>query len=139
MDTPSSAPAHVSTTPDKAYFTQESDYSYAGIHLLLEFWQAKHLDDIAVARQALIDAVEAAEATLLDISLHRFSPYGGFSGVAVLSESHISIHTWPELGYAAIDIFTCGNAKPHKAIPVLKAAFEPAGVQLVEHRRGMML
>ena len=124
---------------DKAYFTRREDYSYAGTHLLLEFRDARNLDNIEVGRRALTDAVTAAGATLLDISLHHFSPYGGFSGVAVLMESHISIHTWPELSYAAIDVFTCGSADPYKAIPVLKTAFEPENIQISEHRRGVML
>lgn len=123
----------------KDYFTQTSDYRYAGTHLLLEFWNARHLDDLEVGRRALTEAVAAAGCTLLDLSLHHFSPYGGFSGVAVLSESHISIHTWPELKYAALDIFTCGSADPYKAVPVLKEAFRPEHVQLSEHRRGMMV
>ena len=122
----------------KTYFTRESSYTYAGMHLLLEFWNARNLDDIETGRRALVDAVSAAGCTLLDLSLHRFSPHNGFSGVAVLMESHISIHTWPELRYAAIDIFTCGSADPHKAVPVLKAAFQPEHMQLCEHRRGVM-
>ena len=130
------------STPDskgKVYFSRTEHYSYAGTHLLLDFWGAKRLDDIETGRRALVDAVAAAGCTLLDISLHHFSPYGGFSGVAVLSESHISIHTWPELGYAAVDIFTCGGADPHGAVPVLKEAFEPERMQLIEHRRGIMV
>ena len=60
------------------------------------------------------------------------------SGVAVLAESHISIHTWPERGYAALDVFMCGTAMPHKAVPVLRQAFKPSSVQFVEHRRGLV-
>lgn len=132
-------PPEIQPAKAKDYFTQTGDYRFAGTHLLLEFWNARNLDDIEVGRRALTDAVAAAGCTLLNISLHHFSPYGGFSGVAVLSESHISIHTWPELKYAALDIFTCGDADPHKAVPVLKEAFQPEHVQLSEHRRGMMV
>lgn len=120
-------------------FGSTATYRYAGTHLLLDFWGARHLDDIEVGRQALAAAAEACKATVLEVSLHTFSPYGGFSGVAVIMESHISIHTWPELEYAAIDVFTCGNADPHKAIPALREVFEPTRVQLAEHKRGMML
>jgi S-adenosylmethionine decarboxylase len=74
----------------------------------------------------------------LNIDLHQFSPSGGISGVAVLAESHISIHTWPERQYAAVDVFMCGNATPLKAVTVLKEALEPKSVTLVEHRRGMV-
>ena len=76
---------------------------------------------------------------LLHCHLHHFSPNGGVSGVAVLAESHISIHTWPECEYAALDVFMCGDAKPHAAIEVLKRAFEPATVNLGEHKRGMVV
>ena len=61
------------------------------------------------------------------------------SGVAVLAESHISIHTWPERGYAALDVFMCGDARPHETLAVLRRAFEPGQVGLGEHRRGLTL
>ena len=118
---------------------ENSDYRYAGTHLLLDFWGAKNLDDLKCVERALVAAAEACGATLLDIMLHHFSPYGGVSGVAVIKESHISIHTWPEFSYAAIDVFTCGTADPHDAIPVLRKALEPERIQLSEHRRGMLL
>jgi S-adenosylmethionine decarboxylase len=76
---------------------------------------------------------------LLNVDLHHFSPNGGISGVAVLAESHISIHTWPEISYAAVDVFMCGNAQPHKAIEVLKGVFLPGMVTLAEHKRGVIL
>ena len=79
--------------------------------------------------------MEVAGATLLHIHLHHFTPNGGVSGVAVLSESHISIHSWPEVGYAALDVFMCGYAKPHETVDVLKAAFKPERVVVKEHLR----
>jgi S-adenosylmethionine decarboxylase proenzyme len=63
---------------------------------------------------------------------------GGVSGVAVLSESHISVHTWPEKGFAAFDVFMCGAAEPQKAIAVLEAAFRPTRVVVGEHKRGIV-
>ncbi len=65
----------------------------------------------------------------LHIHLHKFEDGGGISGVAVLAESHISVHTWPEKGFAAFDVFMCGNAEPRKALDVFKRVFEsgPAG------------
>ena len=80
--------------------------------------------------------VEAAGATLLHIHLHRFEPNGGVTGVAVLAESHISIHSWPERNYAALDIFMCGQTNPRAAIDVLKEAFSPRKVVVKEHLRG---
>ena len=77
-----------------------------------------------------------AGATLLHIHLHHFTPNGGVSGVAVLSESHISIHSWPEANYAALDIFMCGESRPELGVAVLKAAFEAEQVVVKTHRRG---
>ena len=81
----------------------------AGAHLIVDLYDAKQLDDIDHIEAALRQCVEAAGATLLHIHLHHFEPNGGVSGVAVLAESHISIHSWPENGYAALDVFMCGR------------------------------
>lgn len=83
---------------------------YTGTHLLADLTGCRHLDDAAVVEAALREAVAAARATLLDVKLHHFGPGHGVTGVALLAESHISIHTWPEHGYAAVDIFLCGPA-----------------------------
>ena len=69
--------------------------------------------------ETLRRCVAAAKATLLHIHLHHFQP-SGVSGVAVLAESHISVHTWPEKGFAAFDVFMCGDAEPRKALDVFK-------------------
>jgi S-adenosylmethionine/arginine decarboxylase-like enzyme len=74
-------------------------------------------------------------ATLLHIHLHHFHP-NGVSGVAVLAESHISIHTWPDIGYAALDVFMCGKAEPDACIPILRAAFKAQRVAVNELLRG---
>lgn len=116
--------------------TQKNKIQYAGIHLLLEFWQVEDIDSIKAIRKALIKAVKAAGATLLKIELHKFSPQG-ISGVAIIAESHISIHTWPEYNYAAIDIFTCGRkVKPYQAVTALKESFKPKRFKIKEIKRG---
>lgn len=107
----------------KDHFIRRNGIEFAGTHLLLDLWGASHLDDIGYIEQAMHDIVSACGATLLHIHLHHFSPSGGVSGVAVLAESHISVHTWPERDYAAFDVFMCGDAQPENAIPVLKRAF----------------
>ncbi len=112
------------------------DGAFAGWHLLVDFWQASRLDDPDHVERALRAAALAAGATVLRLELHRFGSGGGVTGVAILAESHISIHTWPEHGYAAIDIFACGDTRPHDAIPVLVEAFQPGRQEIVEHRRG---
>lgn len=124
------------TDVTKDHFVSDGDTVYAGKHLILDFWGAHSLDNPALMENVLKQCVQAAGATLLHIHLHRFSPSGGLSGVAVLAESHISVHTWPENHFAAFDIFMCGDAQPEKAVDELKAAFAPKRVTVVEHLRG---
>src|SRR6187551_3935636 len=117
-------PARNDNEPEhKDHFITKNGVTYAGSHLIIDLWEAEGLDDKDRIEQAMIDAVEAAGATLLHIHLHTFTPSGGVSGVAVLAESHISVHTWPERGYAAFDIFMCGSTDTRKALSVLKQAF----------------
>ena len=128
---------HELDAESKDHFVTKNGLTFAGSHLIIDLWEAEGLNDKDRIEQAMIDAVEAAGATLLHIHLHTFTPSGGISGVAVLAESHISVHTWPERGYAAFDIFMCGNAEPRKAFSVLKQAFAPKRVVLGEHKRGV--
>jgi S-adenosylmethionine decarboxylase len=120
------------------HFVERDGMRFAGTHLIIDLWHASHLDNIEVVETALRDAVAASGATLLKLDLHCFSPSGGITGVAVLAESHISIHTWPERAYAAIDVFMCGDADPHRAIEVLRHAFTPRMLTVSEHRRGVV-
>jgi S-adenosylmethionine decarboxylase len=122
----------------KDHFITRNGLTFAGSHLIIDLWEAEGLDDRDRIEQALIDAVNAAGATLLHIHLHTFSEGGGISGVAVLAESHISVHTWPEKGYAAFDVFMCGEAEPRKALSVFKAAFNPGRIVIGEHKRGVL-
>src|ERR1700761_8453003 len=98
------------------HFITRDGVTFAGSHLTIDFWGAKGLNDKDRIEQAMRDAVDAAGATLLHIHLHTSEPNGGISGVAVLAESHISVHTWPERGYAAFDVFMCGDADTRKAL-----------------------
>ena len=120
------------------HFITREGVTFAGSHLIVDLWEAEGLDDKDRIEQAIRDAVDAAGATLLHIHLHSFTPNGGISGVAVLAESHISVHTWPERGYAAFDVFMCGTAEPRKALEVLEQAFAPKRVVVGVHKRGVL-
>ncbi len=119
------------------YTVEKDGLRFAATHVLAEFWGARHLDDVDVIGNAIRSAAETAGATVLHVHLHRFSSTGGVSGVAVLAESHISIHTWPERDFAAIDILMCGACDPYKAVPVLRRALAPTSMQISEHKRGL--
>ena len=120
----------------KDYFVEKDGMKFAGTHLLVDLWDASNLADPALIDESLSAAAIAAGATILHSHFHHFSPNGGVSGVIVLAESHISIHTWPERGFAAIDIFMCGTCDPHLAVPILRRAFQAGRIQLNEQRRG---
>jgi S-adenosylmethionine decarboxylase len=100
--------------------------------IVLSISGASHLTDAKVLTAVLETACSAAGAALLKIFLHEFPSSGGITGVALLAESHMSIHTWPEKGYAAIDIFMCGRADTKRALDVLVLQLKPTHT-LVEH------
>lgn len=123
----------------KKEFCCANEYiKYAGAHLIVEIWNGKSLSSLPAIRKILRDSVKAIGATLLNITLHKFSSSGGVSGVAIIKESHVSIHTWPEYKYAALDIFVCGEIDPYKALPVLREGFETNNMQITEVKRGVL-
>lgn len=128
--------AFVADEERKDFFIERDGERFAGTHLIVDLWGARRIDDLGYVEDTLRSCVEAARATLLHIHLHHFTPNNGISGVAVLAESHISIHSWPESGYAALDIFMCGAAEPHRAVEVLRERFSPSQVVVEEYRRG---
>ena len=83
-----------------------------GTHLILELKDCRRelLSDLDFLRSTLLSAAAEAGTTVMGDSFHYFDPYYGVSGVVIIAESHLSIHTWPEYGYAAVDIFTCGSS-----------------------------
>jgi len=117
------------------HFAVRNGVRCAGVHLIIDLHGAEQLDDIEHIETTLRRCVEASRATLLHIHVHHFQP-NGVSGVAVLAESHISIHTWPDSGYAALDVFMCGLADPDACIPVLREAFAAKRVGVHELLRG---
>jgi S-adenosylmethionine decarboxylase len=87
--------------------------------------------------QVLVRAAEVADVQIWSISFHRFRPMG-VSGVVVISESHLSVHTWPEVGYVALDIFTCGDrAKPEAAVQHALKEFGATNMHITEVTRGL--
>jgi S-adenosylmethionine decarboxylase len=119
------------------YFVRKDGLTFAGTHLIVDLWDGEGFNDQSLIEATLRDCIEISGATLLHFHMHQFEP-DGISGVAVLAESHISFHSWPERGFMALDIFMCGNTDPYKAIPVLKAAFKPQKVQLNDLKRGLI-
>ena len=110
-----------------------------GLHLLLELndCNPKLLNDADFIRQALLDTAHEVGATVVGESFHRFSPQG-VTGILAIAESHISIHTWPEFGYAAADIFACGSSfRPREAADILAGKLECRDPEIIELQRGM--
>lgn len=113
-------------------------FDTVGAHILADFWgcQFEKLDDAKLLMGYLREAAKSANMTVLGEESFKFNPQG-FTGLLLLSESHISIHTYPERGYAAIDVFTCGSGMTQKAIEYLKEVLQPDYVNEMVVQRGL--
>ena len=111
---------------------------HVGKHLILDAWRVSSdlLNDPERVQDALEKAVESCGATLVNLSVHQFSPYG-VTATATLAESHIAIHTWPEHGYFGADLFFCGAGAPERAVETLIELFEPKEVKVRRLNRGI--
>src|SRR5438477_10363959 len=112
-----------------------------GRHLLLEMFDCDPdaINSLEAVKGALIEAAKRAQATIVDVVFHEFNPFG-ISGVVVIAESHLSIHTCPEYGYAPVDIFSCGEVlQPEVAATYLVEHFGAQRTSVVEMRRGMFM
>jgi S-adenosylmethionine decarboxylase len=112
-----------------------------GRHLLLELFDCDldAINTLEGVKSALIEAAKRAQATIVDVVFHEFNPFG-VSGVVVIAESHLSIHTWPEYRYAAVDIFSCGDVlQPEVAAAYLVEQFGAERTSVVELSRGLFL
>ena len=109
-----------------------------GKHLIAELWvrEPHILNDPDIVRDTLLAASERGGFTVLNLSSHTFSPHG-VTAVVLLSESHMSIHTWPEHGYAAVDIFTCGGS-PRKALEEIERRLDVDRMEVREMDRGLL-
>ncbi len=111
-----------------------------GRHILAEFHGCDPdiLDDVDRVEQEMTEAARRASATIVSTTFHRFNPYG-ISGVVVIAESHLAIHTWPEYGYASVDLYTCGEeCDPWAAMDYLSGALSADRVEPTELRRGKL-
>jgi S-adenosylmethionine decarboxylase len=112
-----------------------------GRHLLLELFDCDPdaITNLEAVKSALVEAARRAQATIVDVVFHEFNPFG-ISGVVVIAESHLSIHTWPEYRYAAVDIFSCGDTlQPEVAADYLVKEFGAEKTSVVDVQRGMFL
>ncbi len=112
-----------------------------GRHLLLELLDCdpEALNSLDIVKTSMVEAAKRAQATIIDVVFHEFNPFG-ISGVVVIAESHLAIHTWPEYRYAAVDVFSCGESlQPHVAVDYLVEQLGAARASVVELQRGVFL
>lgn len=119
----------------KKFFPQKKQ-KFLGLHLIAEFWYGKIIEDTKEIKKILITAAKKANNTPLKVVIHKFQPQG-ITGVVLLAESHIALHSWPEFHYLSIDIYTCGNkATSEKALEYLEKEFQPKKVKVKKIKRG---
>jgi S-adenosylmethionine decarboxylase len=111
---------------------------FAGKHILVDLWQVSNMDNLNLIQETLEQSAIVAGATILHSYYHPFGEEMGVSGVTVLSESHISIHTWPERQFAAIDIFMCGKCDPKVALDYIIKSFKPGKFTTNTNSRGLV-
>jgi S-adenosylmethionine decarboxylase len=120
---------------------REGDLNALGRHILLELKDCNRevLNNLDLLQDVLCSAAQEAGATVLEKHFHHFSPQG-VSGAVIIAESHLALHTWPEYGYAALDIFTCGDSvKPEVAVELLIKIFESKDPTIIELKRGVLV
>jgi S-adenosylmethionine decarboxylase len=107
-----------------------------GVHIIADFWGGEVIESSRELKVLLTRAAREGKNTPLKFALYKFSPQG-ITGVVLLAESHIALHTWPEFGYTAIDIFSCGkNAKPEEALKFLQKELRPKRTRVRKMKRG---
>lgn len=113
---------------------------YLGTQIIAELFKCKaeRLNNLSTVKKAMLAAARASNSTVVRSVFHKFSPQG-ISGVVVVAESHLAIHTWPEYGYAAVDIFTCGkHTKPEEGLKVLAKLLGARRIKFKKVRRGIL-
>ena len=120
--------------------TETKQQAYLGRHILAEFFDCDPnvLNNPALVEKYMLDAALECGATIVNKCFHLFAPHG-VSGVVIISESHLAIHTWPEFGYAAVDLFTCGTkCDPKVAYEFLRKVFNSKKASFTELKRGII-
>ena len=120
--------------------TETEQQAYLGRHILAEFFDCDPnvLNNPSLVEKYMLDAALECGATIVNKCFHLFAPHG-VSGVVIISESHLAIHTWPEFGYAAVDLFTCGEqCDPKVSYEFLKRKFNSRGAKYTQLNRGLM-
>ncbi|WP_054861430.1 adenosylmethionine decarboxylase [Gracilibacillus sp. JCM 18860] len=111
-----------------------------GRHVIAELWNCNLdiLNDLDRLEKTFVNAALKAGAEIREVAFHKFAPFGGVSGVVIISESHLTIHSFPEHGYASIDVYTCGDIiDPHIAVKFIEEKLEAKTVEKLEVPRGM--
>ena len=121
----------------KDHFIVENNLVFAGIHIIIDLWDCNFDNKIIPLRKMIKEAVKLSKANILHLHMHRFGKEQGISGVAVLAESHISVHTWPERKYIAFDIFMCGDTCPELASEYLIKTLKPKRKKIQIIKRGI--
>lgn len=125
---------------EKLQYLGTENAGYLGRHILAEFFGCNPnvLNNVELIKEKMTQAAIECGATVVETCFHMFNPYG-VSGVVIISESHLAIHTWPELGYAAVDLFTCGeHCDPKVAYDFLKKAFDSTEGSFSQLKRGII-
>lgn len=118
------------------HLLKSEGYIYAGNHLIFDFWGCPDMLNGELIISSCREGVEEAGATILHSHFHSFGEGLGLTGVLVLSESHLSLHTWPEIGLMTFDIYMCGDAKPEVALNHLLKKLEPKKINIINLKRG---
>ncbi len=110
-----------------------------GTHVIAELFNCDeyHINNLKKVEEVMMAAAELSKATIIKPFFHKFSPYG-ISGVIVIAESHFTIHTWPEYGYAAVDVFTCGDLDYQAALDYIKTELGAERCSLFQLQRGIL-
>ena len=121
----------------KDHFVKYKGKIFAGHHYLIDVWgEGEHLENEDLIKKIIANSAIAAGATVLDLHSHKFGEAEGISAIALLAESHISVHTWPERNFAAFDIFLCGNTNPEKAVRSIKQHIKFVKIKISKIKRG---